>query len=79
MLSNEGLWVLVPLGVPALACVLPAILPARWTGKLVAVGLLVFCFLTGFTVGLFFLPVAVAALVLAFWAHRSLQPHSGAL
>jgi hypothetical protein len=35
-----------------------------------------FCFLTGFTVGLYFLPVAVAALVLAFSAHRSPQRHS---
>jgi hypothetical protein len=33
MLSDEGLWALVPLSVPALACLLPAILPARWTGN----------------------------------------------
>jgi hypothetical protein len=76
MLSGEGLWVLAPLSVPALTCLLPAILPARWIGNLVAAALLVFCFLTGFSIGLFFLPVAVAALVLALSAHRSQQRHS---
>ena len=78
LLFNEGPWVLVPLGVPALACLLPAILPARRTGQLVAVTLLVYCLLTGFSIGLFFLPVAVAALVLAFWSHGSPQRHGAA-
>ena len=66
MLSGEGPWVLVPLCLPALACLLPLVLRSRLVGRLVAVALLVFCLLTGFTVGLFFLPVALAALVLAF-------------
>ena len=78
MLSGEGLWVLVPLSVPALACLLPAILPARWTGYLVAAALLPFCFLTGFSIGLFFLPVAVAAVVLATcWAGGARSRSSG--
>jgi hypothetical protein len=78
MLSEEGLWVLVPLSVPVMACLLPVLLPARWTGQLVAAALLVFCFLSGFSIGLFFLPVAVAALVLAFSARDSPRRHSAA-
>ena len=66
LLSSEGPWVLVPLSLPALACLLPLVLRSRVVGWVVAVALVVFCLLTGFTVGLFFLPVALAALVLAF-------------
>jgi hypothetical protein len=66
MLATEGLWVLVPLCLPALACLLPVVLRSPLAARLVAIGLFAFCFLTGFTIGLFFVPVAVAALVLAF-------------
>lgn len=65
MLASEGLWVLAPLCLPALACLLPIALRSPLATRLVAIGLFAFCFLTGFTIGLFFVPVAVAALVLA--------------
>ncbi len=65
MLASEGLWVLAPLCLPALACLLPIALRSPLAARLVAIGLFAFCFLTGFTIGLFFVPVAVAALVLA--------------
>ena len=74
LLSSQGPWVLVPLTLPALACLLPLVLRSRLVGRLVAVALLVFCLLTGFTVGLFFLPVALAALVLAFGARTAAWP-----
>ncbi|HEX5523184.1 MAG TPA: hypothetical protein VFX53_07040 [Pedococcus sp.] len=73
MLASEGLWVLAPLCVPALACLLPVALRSPLTARLVAVGLFAYCFLTGFTIGLFFVPVAVAALVLAL-RRRSAAP-----
>lgn len=63
----EGPSVLLPLAVPALACLLAMSLRSRGSRlalPLVAVALLGYCLLTGFTIGLFFLPVAVAALVL---------------
>ncbi len=66
MLATEGLWVLAPLSLPALACVLPVVLRSPLAARLVAISLFAYCLLTGFTIGLFFVPVAVAALVLAF-------------
>ena len=65
MLASEGLWVLPPLCLPALACLLPIALRSPLAARLVAIGLFPFCFLTGFTIGLSLVPVAVAALVLA--------------
>ena len=66
MLTSEGLWVLAPLSLPALACLLPVALRSPLAARLVAIGLFAYCLSTGFTIGLFFVPVAVAALVLAF-------------
>jgi len=65
MLSHEGLWVLLPLVLPAIACLVPVKLRGNLAAWLTAVALLVFCLLTGFTIGLYFMPVALIALVLA--------------
>ena len=65
MLSHEGLWVLLPLVLPAIACLVPVKLRGNMAARLTAVALLVFCLLTGFTIGLYFMPVALIALVLA--------------
>jgi hypothetical protein len=65
MLSHEGLWVLLPLALPAIACLVPVRLRGNLAAWLTAVALLVFCLLTGFTIGLYFMPVALIALVLA--------------
>ncbi len=74
LLAGQGAGVLVPLCLPALACLLPALLRPRVVGGLVAAVLLSFCVLTGFTIGLFFVPVAVGAIVLAVRAPRSAPP-----
>lgn len=65
IMASEGLWVLAPLGLPALACLLPVALRSQLAAWLAAIGLFAYCLLTGLTIGLFFVPVAVAALVLA--------------
>lgn len=65
MLATEGLWVLAPLCLPALACLLPVVRRSPLAARLVAISLFAYCLVTGFTIGLFFVPVAVAALVLA--------------
>jgi hypothetical protein len=65
MLSHEGLWVLLPLVLPAIAYLVPVKLRGNLAAWLTAVALLVFCLLTGFTIGLYFVPVALIALVLA--------------
>lgn len=70
MLTSEGAWVLAPLSLPALACLLPVAMRSPLAARLVAIGLFAYCLLTGFTIGLFFVPVAVAALVLAFRRHH---------
>lgn len=68
LLQAQGLGVVGPLAVPAGACLLAAYLPSALGTRFVAVGLLAFCLLTGLSIGLFFLPVAAGALVLAFWS-----------
>lgn len=65
LLSAEGLWVILPLALPAIACLVPLRLKGNLAAWLIAVALLVFCLLTGFTIGVFFMPVALIALVLA--------------
>jgi hypothetical protein len=65
LLSAEGLWVILPLALPAIACLVPLRLTGNLAAWLTAVALLVFCLLTGFTIGVFFMPVALIALVLA--------------
>ena len=76
LLAHEGAGVLVPLSLPALACLLPALLRPRAVSGIVAAVLVGFCLLTGFSIGLFFLPVAVGAVVLAARApaHPSAPP-----
>lgn len=65
LLASNGGWVLVPLFLPAAACLLPLASRSRGTGYAVACALTLFCVLGAFTIGLFFLPVAVGALVVA--------------
>jgi hypothetical protein len=65
LLSAEGLWVVLPLALPAIACLVPLRLTGNLAAWLTAVALLVFCLLTGLTIGVFFMPVALIALVLA--------------
>lgn len=68
LLSWQGPGVLVPLMVPVLACLLPVVVRTRLAGWLVAVGLLVFCLPGGFSIGLFYPPIAVVPFVLAYRA-----------
>lgn len=74
LLSRDGLWVFLPLALPAIACLVPVRLRGNRAAWLTAGALLVFCLLTGFTVGLFYLPVALVAFVLA--ALRTGRPHA---
>ena len=78
MLATEGLWVLAPLSLPAVACLLPVVLRSPLAARMVAISLFAYCLLTGFTIGLFFVPVAVAAVVrIAVWCDMGVPFSSG--
>lgn len=73
LLSTQGPGVILVLAVPAILCLVPALLPGRGSmGSSTAV-LFLFCFVAGLSVGLFYLPVAVAALTLTL---RSARPEA---
>lgn len=63
--DHEGDGPLLRMLIPAALCLVPAAIRRRAVAWVVAGLLLVFCFITGFTVGVFFMPVAAGALTLA--------------
>lgn len=71
LLSTEGLGVILVLAVPAILCLVPAIVPGRGTAGFTTAVLFLFCLVAGLSVGLFYLPVTAAALTLTI---RSTRP-----
>lgn len=65
LLSTQGGGVIPVLLIPAVLCLVPVLLPTRLTPAVAAAVLLLFCLMAALSVGLFYLPVAVAAVVLA--------------
>lgn len=68
LIEHEGTWVLLVVLAPALVAAVPLALPLAWRrGALMAVATIavLFVLVTGFTVGLFFLPTAVLLVIAA--------------
>jgi hypothetical protein len=67
LLESEGPGVLVVLAVPVLLTALPLVFRPRWLGVVCTAVLGVLVVVTGFSIGLLYLPALVAALVAVSW------------
>ena len=73
VIEHEGLWVLAVMLAPALLAATPLLLPAAWrhTGLvIVATVALVFVIVTGYTIGMFFVPMAILLVLAAALSDR---------
>jgi hypothetical protein len=74
LLEVNGWWALIPLAIPVLIVLIPMIFPNRWVRVGAAVALACFVFITGLSIGLFYLPSLVT-----LFAATVLSPKSHAL
>jgi hypothetical protein len=65
LLQINGSWAILPLAFPVIVALLPLVLRRQAIGIIAAVLIGAFSLLAGFTVGLFYVPAAVAMLLAA--------------
>jgi hypothetical protein len=65
LVEVNGGWVAIPVLFPVAIALLPVVFRQRWVRIAAAVVLWVFAFLAGMSIGLFYVPAAVAMLVAA--------------
>jgi hypothetical protein len=73
LIDANGAWVLIPVLLPVLVAAVPCVF-RRWVTRVIsAVVLGVFVLISGFTIGLCYLPAAIAMVVAA--SRRTRKPH----
>jgi hypothetical protein len=65
LLHVNGPWVIVPVIFPALVAFVPLVFPGKWSRILAAVLVGAFALISGFSIGMFYLPAAIVMLVAA--------------
>jgi hypothetical protein len=73
LIEHEGLWVLAVVLAPALLAAVPLLLPATWRHTslvIVATVAVLFVLVTGFTIGMFFVPMAILLVLAASLSNR---------
>ncbi len=63
ILEKEGLWVLIPLSFPLIVTLLPLVFPRQVVRIGATVVLWAFAIIGGFSIGLFYIPAALVALL----------------
>ena len=71
LLAVNGAWVLIPVTIPVAIACLPLLFRRRWVRVTTAILLSVFSFISGFTIGLFYVPAAILLAVAACFASES--------